>query len=250
MSFSRCVVKWINSFVSLALILVLLLLGSYSVYSLWDNQQVYDEARDVQIQMQELKPDPEAEEDGGPTFADLLAVNPDVRAWLTLDGTEIDYPVLQGEDNLTYINKDVYGNFALAGSIYMDCRNSPDYSDVYNLLFGHHMEKHRMFGDLDLYKERAFFLKNKTGTLMTPEAVYDLRVVALLLVPASEDRVFDIRLYENADDVISYVRVNAEFLSDTIPEEGEEARFLVMTTCSSEFTDARTVLVTTMTKHR
>ena len=249
MSFSRLAVKWINSFVSLVVAIVLLILGSYSVYSLWDNQQVYEEARDVQLKMKELKPEV-VTEDEPPSFADLRAVNPDVRGWVTLYGTQIDYPVLQGENNLTYINTDVYGNFALAGSIYMDCRNSADFSDVYNLLFGHHMENSRMFGDLDLYKDEAFFRKNVTGTLLTEGAVYDLRVAALLLVPASEEGVFDITRYETAEDVISFVRENAVFLNDFMPEPGGEGQFLVFTTCSSEFTDARTVLVTTMIRHR
>ncbi len=249
MSFSRLAVKWINSFVSLVVAIVLLILGSYSAYSLWDNQQVYEEARDVQLKMKELKPEV-VTEDEPPSFADLRAVNPDVRGWVTLYGTQIDYPVLQGENNLTYINTDVYGNFALAGSIYMDCRNSADFSDVYNLLFGHHMENSRMFGDLDLYKDEAFFRKNVTGTLLTEGAVYDLRVAALLLVPASEEGVFDITRYETAEDVISFVRENAVFLNDFMPEPGGEGQFLVFTTCSSEFTDARTVLVTTMIRHR
>ena len=249
MSFSRLAVKWINSFVSLVVAIVLLILGSYSAYSLWDNQQVYEEARDVQLKMKELKPEV-VSEDEPPSFADLRAVNPDVRGWVTLYGTQIDYPVLQGENNLTYINTDVYGNFALAGSIYMDCRNSADFSDVYNLLFGHHMENSRMFGDLDLYKDEAFFRKNVTGTLLTEGAVYDLRVAALLLVPASEEGVFDITRYETAEDVISFVRENAVFLNDFMPEPGGEGQFLVFTTCSSEFTDARTVLVTTMIRHR
>ena len=210
---------------------------------------MYEEARDVQLKMKELKPEV-VSEDEPPSFADLRAVNPDVRGWVTLDGTQIDYPVLQGENNLTYINTDVYGNFALAGSIYMDCRNSADFSDVYNLLFGHHMENSRMFGDLDLYKDEAFFRKNVTGTLLTEGAVYDLRIAALLLVPASEEGMFDITRYETAEDVISFVRENAVFLNDFMPEPGGEGQFLVFTTCSSEFTDARTVLVTTMIRHR
>ena len=107
----------INSFV----ILILFGIGLYAAYALWDNQQIYSAADDVRADMLQLKP--KAEEDGGASFEDLLEINPDVRAWITLDGTNIDYPVLQGENNLTYINTDVYGKFALAGSIFLDSRN-------------------------------------------------------------------------------------------------------------------------------
>ena len=94
MSIRRACVRTVNSFVSLVIILALLLFGSYSAYALWDNRQIYSAAQNVQLQMKELKPDIQAET--GPSFEELLAINPDVRAWLTMDGTKIDYPVLQG----------------------------------------------------------------------------------------------------------------------------------------------------------
>lgn len=114
----KVLLKAANFCVSLVVILTMCAAGAFSVYALWDNSQVYRAAGDVQASMLHLKPqaDPTAAE--GPTFDELLAVNPDVCAWLTLDGTNIDYPVLQGESNLSYINTDVYGNFALAGSIF------------------------------------------------------------------------------------------------------------------------------------
>ena len=73
--------------------------GVYSAYSLWDNAQVYAAADDVQSELMKIKP--KVEEDGGASFEELRAINPDVCAWLTLDHTKIDYPILQGEDNLT-----------------------------------------------------------------------------------------------------------------------------------------------------
>ena len=129
-----------NALISLAVGLCLAVCGAYAGYALWDNRQVYSAAENVQIEMQKLKPEV-SEEVGetGPSFAELLAVNPDVCAWLTVDNTRIDYPVLQGETNLDYINTDVYGNFALAGSIFLDSRNAPTFADGYSLLYGHHM---------------------------------------------------------------------------------------------------------------
>ena len=47
------------------------------------------------------------EDDAG--LNELLAINPDVRGWLTIDGTHVDYPIVQGEDDMEYVNKGVYG---------------------------------------------------------------------------------------------------------------------------------------------
>ena len=116
MNTARWFLKTANFLVSAVVILFLVTAGAYSGYALWDNAQVYASVDDVQSELLKLKP--EVTEEGGASFEELRALNPDVCAWLTLDNTEIDYPVLQGENNLTYINKDVYGNFALAGSIF------------------------------------------------------------------------------------------------------------------------------------
>ena len=246
MSIRRACVRTVNSFVSLVIILALLLFGSYSAYALWDNKQIYSAAQNVQLQMKELKPDIQAET--GPSFEELLAINPDVRAWVTMDGTKIDYPVLQGETNLSYINTDVYGKFALAGSIFLDCRNSPDFSDAYNLVYGHHMANSNMFGDLDLYKDPKFFRENTTGTLITRDGVYDLTVLALIMVSASEDNIFEVPRNQNPDTVIAFTRENAALLSDKMPQLGEDVQFFALSTCSSEFTDARTIVLTAMNR--
>ncbi|MFR9067196.1 MAG: class B sortase [Faecalibacterium prausnitzii] len=132
---------------------------------------------------------PQPQEDNSLSFGQLRDINPDVCGWLTLDGTAIDYPVVQGESNFTYLNTDVYGSFALAGSIFLDVDCDADFSGRYSLLYGHHMENGRMFGDLDKYKDGAFFRQNTTGTLTLPGGSYRLEVLACLVVPASEQAI-------------------------------------------------------------
>ena len=249
MSIGRACVRTVNSFVSLVVVLAMIVFGSYSAYALWDNRQIYSAAQNVQLEMKELKPEITETEDGGPSFEELLAVNPDVKAWVTMDGTKIDYPVLQGDTNLSYINTDVYGRFALAGSIFLDCRNSEDFSDSYNLVYGHHMANSHMFGDLDLYKDAGFFRKNTTGTLITPGAVYDLTVLAVIMVTASEESIFEVPRNQNPDKIISFTRENAMLISEKMPQLGDEVQFFALSTCSSECTDARTIVLTTMVRH-
>ena len=126
---SRWILTAANALVNLVVILFLSVAGIYAAYALWDNSRVYTAASDVQADMVKIKP--AVEEEGGASFEELLAINPDVCAWVMVDNTKIDFPVLQGSTNLTYINRDVYGNFALAGSIFLDTRNQRDFSDAY-----------------------------------------------------------------------------------------------------------------------
>lgn len=258
MNLARAILRAANALVSLAVAVCLAVSGAYACYALWDNQQVYFAAENVQLEMQKLKPKVEqtAEQAGvpeepAPSFDELLAVNEDVRAWLTIDNTKIDYPVLQGETNLDYINTDVYGNFALAGSIFLDSRNDGTFADRYSLLYGHHMEGGRMFGDLDLFKDEKFFNDNRSGTLMLPDRVCTLQIFACLVAPASEECIFQPTQWTtDIDRFIDYARTEALFIDEQMIETTlhqsdapERVKVLAMTTCSSEFTDARTIVL-------
>lgn len=253
---SRAILKLINGLVSCVTVLALLLAGGYAAYCLWDNNQIYAAAENVQAELLSLKPkiNGDGTQGAAPTFEELLAINPDVCAWVTLDNTRVDYPVLQGETNLTYINQDVYGDFALAGSIYLDSRNDSSFADAYSVLYGHHMENGRMFGDLDLYKDESFFKKNQTGTLILPDRAYDLDIFACLLVNASEDRIFTpSRWDKGVEGLLSYVEAealyfNAETIGDLREriQDGASPQILALTTCASEFTDARTIVLASM----
>lgn len=250
MGTAKFILKAANALVNLAIILALCTAGIYACYALWDNNRIYAAADNVQADMLKLKPQIDVE-DVKPSFEELLAVNPDVRAWVSLDNTAIDYPVLQGTTNLSYINTDVYGNFSLAGSIFLDSRNNGSFEDVYSLLYGHYMENSKMFGDLELYKDEAFFKENRTGTLILPDRVYDLEIYACLVVSASEDSIFDPGQWQgDIDELMRFTENNALYLNDAVIERmysiDEEPRVLAFTTCTSEFTDARTVILTVM----
>lgn len=254
MSFSRVFLKAANGVVSFVTALCLLLAGAYAAYALWDNSQIYTAAQDVQAEMQKLKPVLEEAEDGGASFAELLAVNGDVCAWLTLDNTGVDYPILQGTDNLSYINTDVYGQFALAGSIFLDSRNDSEFHDDFSLLYGHHMSGGRMFGDLDLYKEEDFFRENRTGLLLLPDRAYDLEIFAYLLLPASEDAIFEPQQWNGEiGGLLRFAEENAQQLHRDVLQRlmgaQEPPQILGMSTCASEFTDARTILLAHMVPH-
>lgn len=247
----RFILKAANSIINVVVVCCLSIAGIYAVYALWDNNRVYTAAENVQADMVKLRPVIEEDsDDGGASFEELLAINQDVCAWVILDNTNIDYPVLQGETNLTYINRNVYGEFALAGSIYLDTRNKKDFSDAYSLLYGHHMENSGMFGDLDLYKEEAFFEENKTGLLMLPDKAYELEIFACLLVDAGEDIIFEPEQWRiDIDGLVTFVQNDHVYVrEETIQkiEQTENIQILAFSTCSSEFTDARTIILAVM----
>lgn len=105
---------WLVSFVAAILATVMLL---YGVYALWDTAMLYQGAF-VSQNLMKYKPSVSVDEDDA-GLNELLAINPDVRGWLTIDGTHVDYPIVQGEDDMEYVNKGVYGEFSLSGTIFL-----------------------------------------------------------------------------------------------------------------------------------
>ena len=254
MELKKSILRVANGVFNMVVILLLVISGSFSAFALWDNQRIYSAAGDVRADMIKLKPERTLSEeaDTGADFSELLKVNPDVCAWLTLDNTEIDYPILRGETNFTYLNTDVYGNFALAGSIFLDSRSSRDFTDTVSLVYGHHMADRKMFGDLDLYKDADFFRDNRTGLLILPEQTYQLEIIACMLVNASEENIFEPTRWQagNISAFLNFVSQEALFTHEDGMERlrGAEEPFklLCLSTCASEFTDARTIVLAVM----
>ena len=106
-------VRLINSILDNGLVLLLLLGLAYGCYALWDSQNLAQEATAEQYAVYKPQEDTLG-------FAELQALNEDVIGWITVYGTPIDYPVVQGEDNWEYINKSAEGTYSLTGAIFAD----------------------------------------------------------------------------------------------------------------------------------
>ncbi len=251
---AQLILKIANSFLNFIIVVSLLLAGTYAGYALWDNKQVYAAASNVQADMIRLKPVIDEEGEEGASFEELLAINKDVCAWVTVHNTNIDFPILQGETNLSYINTDVYGNFALAGSIFLDSRNNREFHDTVSLLYGHHMDGGDMFGDLDKFKDEKFYHENKTGLLILPDRSYDLEIFACMLTDASEDAIFEPQEYTaDINKLLKFAEKESLYYDadkvTQLRETNGENQILILSTCSTEFTDARTILLTQMKPH-
>ena len=95
---------------------------------------------------------------------DFSHINKDFVCWINIKNTNIDYPVVQGDDNSYYLHRDIYGNYLYAGTTFLDYRNN--YNDSKNLIvYGHNMKNTTMFSELEKFKKEDFFNSNPTITL-------------------------------------------------------------------------------------
>lgn len=112
-------------------------------------------------------------------FASLHERNPEIYGWIKVDGTEVDYPVLQSETNDNfYIDHDVDKNYAFAGSIYSQMCNRRDFTDRVTVLYGHNMANNSMFASLHSFEDPEFFKKHKNMTIYIDGARLDYEVVS------------------------------------------------------------------------
>lgn len=232
------------------MIIMTVIIVAVAGFITWDNSRIYRDASNVQLEMQKIKP--QTEDGFKYSFEQLRAINPDVNSWITMDGTNIDYPVVRGKDNWYYLNRDVFRKYSLAGSIYMDTRNKPDYSDIYTIIYGHHMKNHLMFSDLDLYKDENFFRTNTTGTLLLPDGEKKLQTVAVLETTEKEKAIFSPNKYTNdLSNLCNFLRKNAIHISEDtlamIEANPNSYQAIALVTCTNGITGNRTVLIVTTT---
>ena len=175
------------------------------------------------------------------SFSQLRDINADIVAWLTVDGTHIDHPVVRSADNFDYLDKGFDGSFYAGGTLFMDM-NDESFEDAYCMIHGHHMTGGAMFGDLDRFLDENFFERNRTGVLLTPDYDYDIDVFAAGVFDA-----YDRNIYK-AGGTFSHDYVKEKALH--YRETGQHDHVLALSTCMDDMTDNRAVVFCDLVNRR
>ena len=249
-----------NSVVSLAAGLLAVSLVVYSGYVIYDSVKVQTEPYFTAWDLLDYKPEYINDNETPLTANDLQDINDDYRAWLTIYDTTIDYPVMQGDDDLYYALHDIYGNTRLTGSIYLAAENTGDFSDSYNLVYGHHMDTvsmadRAMFGTLDYYREAPYFNAHRSGIIVTNSGAYDLTVFAVADTDAYESAIYNVR-GNSAEAVKAFLttdRTGDPEAKTTVHQYDEEVaagatRIIALSTCADADTSGRLVVFARMDK--
>ena len=86
----------------------------------------------------------------------LQQVNEDVLGWICIPDTPLSYPLLQAEDNQTYLTRAWDRTPNSGGSVFLECKSSPDFSDFNTIVYGHRMKNDSIFGSLRYYRDQAY----------------------------------------------------------------------------------------------
>ncbi len=219
-------------------LMALVLLG-YSCYVLYDN---FAKGQAAFVSKELLRYKPTVNAEGVYDFSQLRKINKDVRGWLSVYDTNINYPVVQGRDDMEYINKDVYGKSSLTGSIYLSFVNNSELKDMYNIVFGHHMENGSLFGDVARFTDKRFFDTHRDGEFLTPDQAYHLRVFACMETNAYESRVYSVTGINKSaiNQMVEYIKANSLYYDR--PEDVSPEKIVALSTCSDIRTNGRVVI--------
>lgn len=186
-----------------------------------------------------------------PEYEALYGENNDLFGWITIEGANIDFPVMHTPDNpIFYLKKDWNKKDSKLGCIFLDGRCGKDSGNL--IIYGHHFRKSdSMFGSLINYKDESFYEQHKYIEFDTlyEKATYEIISVAKAVVYYQRAPKGEYLFYEHTEfysanefeDYMNYLKDNAYYEIDTHAEYGDQ--LLTLTTCDYWTDNARLLVV-------
>ncbi len=189
-------------------------------------------------------------------LASLQAINPDIVGWLTVDGTEVDFPLLQdlsfrrdfiasggivpttdGPRNALfyhYLYWDYLGNPSPMGSITVDYRNDPDLGDDWVVIYGHNAgQSGVMLSDLKRFCEADFTRENPSAVLWRQDGGEELRLLMVSVIDGYSREVFELMPYLQGESIDRAAALEVLEAGALFPGQrpAEDARCVLLVTC-------------------
>lgn len=179
----------------------------------------------------------------------LKKVNPDVQGWLYQKGTVINYPVVQGTDNDTYLHTRFDKQWSGGGTLFVDCRMEKDFKGFNSIIYGHHMKDGSMFRSIRGYtKEEGYYDKHKTLELATPHGNYHLVLFSAFITKATDENTY--KMTYDGDEKQAYIdraweRSELPITRDSV-DVTKNDRLVTLSTCAYDYEEARYIVMCKM----
>lgn len=180
-------------------------------------------------------------------YQSMKEENPDMIGWIRIEGTNIDYPVMQTPGSADYyLHRDFYKNKSSYGTPYLaeTCRYTDPRTSL--LISGHHMKNGSMFAQLQNYTEQVFCSEHPYVQFDTMDEAGSYEVAAVIKLSASGDQtIWQDLLYpqKDGDFAGAWERMKAQSFYDTGVEISEEDELLALVTCEYTLKNGRIMLV-------
>lgn len=220
----------------------------YCVYSMKKEKQEYKEIlNNIEIDETQIT---EQKSERMLQIEELKKENDEIIGWLEIEGTSINYPVLQGTDNKYYMNHTYKREESKNGSIFLDKDYNWDLPSSNLLLYGHNNRNGTMFEELMNYKEESYYKEHPTirFTTETEDCTYEIISVFLSRVYYKDEKnVFRYYYFINAEneqeynDYVQNCKKASLYNIEATAEYGEQ--LLTLSTCEYSQEDGRLAVV-------
>lgn len=179
----------------------------------------------------------------------LKKVNPDVQGWLYQKGTVINYPVVQGTDNDTYLHTRFDKQWSGGGTLFVDYRMEKGFRGFNSIIYGHHMKDGSMFRSIRGYtKEEGYYDKHKTLELATPHGNYHLVVFSAFITKATDENTYKMT-YDEAEKQAyidrAWEQSELPITRDSV-DVTKDDRLVTLSTCAYDYEEARYIVMCKM----
>ena len=184
-----------------------------------------------------------------PEYETLYQKNKKLIGWLKIDDTNIDYPVMQTDNNEYYLDHNYNQEYDKNGSIFLDYNCSVYPRSTNMIVYGHHMKSGNMFGNLQKYAKESYYKKHSMITFDTiyEKAQYEVMYVFRSQVYNDNDIVFKYYQFIEANSETEFDSYMQEMSKLSLYDTGVTAQYgdslLTLSTCDSSQTDGRFVVV-------
>lgn len=172
----------------------------------------------------------------------LKQINPDIYGWITINDSEVDYPIVRGEDNVHYLDHAYTGEYMIVGSIFADYRTNDKIINNYNtVLYGHNMENGSMFHIVELMNEDEKLFDDSRITVYTPDGIYIYAPISVYETNAY-DQYFRMRFRSTKEFTDFADAILEKSIHPRSAEFTEFDRILTLSTCTNEAYSGRYAL--------
>lgn len=217
------------------LFLILFCYSIFSIYKILKEEKQQDEIKDELIEEFDISEIPSEEPEFSVDFDSLKQINSDIVGWIILEGTQVNYPIVQGSNNSYYLNHSYDKKWSSFGSIFMDYSSSSDFSDKNTFIYGHHTRNGSMFGEVNKYMDINFYQEHPFFFLYTPNGNYQVEVFSVYTADAlsdSYDQSFSSE--EEFKQYIEMVRNKSKYDIDVNIDTSID-RIITLYSCSREY---------------
>lgn len=222
---------------AIKIILIFMLLG-VSIYCFLNFYNIEGEKLEEQkvqeefIDIAEIPEEPEKE--SKINFDELIAINPDIKAWIYIEGTNINYPIVQGNNNTYYLKHNYKKEYSGYGSIYMDSTARDDFTSLNTFIYGHYTSNKSMFGELGNFMNQDFFDTHKNIFIYTPDKNYKLEIFSVHVDNAFSDSYQ--MSFVTEDDYKSYLDLMIEksVIRSNVKVDYTKDKIVTLYSCSRE----------------